>query len=30
VKDQTIVQIAISSLDDEIDIKAEAGCEGPV
>jgi hypothetical protein len=28
VKDQTIVQIAISSLDDEIDIKAEAGCEG--
>jgi hypothetical protein len=29
VKDQTIVQIAISGLDDEIDIKAEASCKGP-
>jgi hypothetical protein len=29
VKDQTIVQIAISGLDDEIDIKATPGCTGP-
>jgi hypothetical protein len=30
VKNQTIVQIAISGLDDEIDIKTMAGCNGPV
>jgi hypothetical protein len=29
VRDQTIIRIATSGLDDEIDIKATAGCTGP-